>query len=78
MIEVLQQLAACDRPWAALRAQQALMMTQAVNSGEISADEYLELMRDLVRMDRLDAEADDLETKTALVQAVYIVAQLPI
>jgi hypothetical protein len=33
-------------------------------------------MRDLVRMDRLDAEADDLELKTALVTAVYAVAQI--
>jgi hypothetical protein len=33
-------------------------------------------MRDLVRMDRLDSEADDIELKTALVTAVYAVAQL--
>jgi hypothetical protein len=29
-----------------------------------------------VRTDKLDAEADDMETKAALVQAVYVVGQL--
>jgi hypothetical protein len=33
-------------------------------------------MADLVRMDKLDEEADDLETKTMLVTAIYAVAQL--
>jgi hypothetical protein len=51
-------------------------MTAAVNRGDLSASEYQELMRDLVRMDRLDEEASDIELKTMLVMAVYGVAQL--
>ena len=75
-ITTLEQIAQSGQPWAAQRAEYALQMTQAVNQGELSASEYQELMRDLVRMDRLDSEADDLELKTALVTAVYAVAQL--
>jgi hypothetical protein len=52
------------------------MITEQFQGGGLDAGEYQELMRDLVRMDRLDAEADDLELKTALVTAVYAVAQI--
>ncbi len=75
-IETLQQIAASGQPWAAQRAEYALAMTAAVNQGELSPSEYQELMRDLVRMDRLDEEASDIELKTLLVTAVYGVAQL--
>jgi len=75
-VETLQQIAQSGQPWAAQRAQYALEMTAAVNRGELTASEYQELMRDLVRMDRLDEEASDIELKTMLVMAVYGVAQL--
>jgi hypothetical protein len=75
-IATLEQIAQSGQPWAAQRAQYALEMTQAVNRGDLSASEYQELMRDLVRMDRLDEEASDIELKTMLVMAVYGVAQL--
>jgi len=45
-------------------------------SGELSDSEAKELLLDLVRMDRLDAEASNLETKTMLVQAIYVAAKL--
>jgi hypothetical protein len=54
----------------------ALQITEAFQSGGISQDEYKELMKDLVRTDRLDSECSDLETKTMLVTAVYAVAQV--
>lgn len=76
MIEQLQALTQCGRPWAAQRAEMALQMCTAVQNGELSESEFKELMADLVRMDRLDSEADDLETKTMLVSAVYAVAQI--
>ena len=76
MIEQLRALAGSGRPWAAQRAQYALMITEQYQGGGLSAGEYKELMQDLVRMDKLDAEADDLETKTMLVNAIYAVAQV--
>jgi hypothetical protein len=76
MLDNLRAIAGCGRPWAAERAQFALMITEQYTTGGITESEYQELMRDLVRMDKLDAEADDLELKTALFTAVYAVAQL--
>jgi hypothetical protein len=76
MIEHLQQLSGCPDPAIASRAQVALQMTEAYQSGGISQDEFRELMQDLVRTDRLDSECSNLETKTMLVTAVYAVAQI--
>lgn len=74
--EALQELAESDKGWASERAQIALDMTAQLEAGELDESEYKELMRDLVRTDELDAEADDLEMKTMLVTAVYGVAQI--
>jgi hypothetical protein len=76
MFEQLQQLAACGRPWAEQRAQTALQIAEAYSRREISDSEYQELMTDLVRADRLDEEADDLDVKSALVSAVMIASKV--
>jgi hypothetical protein len=76
MLDDLRAIAGCGRAWAADRASFMLQITEQYNAGGITRPEYEELCRDLVRMDRLDEEADDIELKTALVNAVYIVAQL--
>lgn len=72
----LKEIADNGPGWAAERAQTALLIAQAFGKGQIEEDEFKELMADLVRADKLDEEADDLETKTALVTAVYAVAQI--
>jgi hypothetical protein len=76
MLDDLRAIAVCGRPWAAERASFAVMITEQYQGGGLDESEYKELMRDLVRTDRLDQEADDLELKTALFTAVYAVAQL--
>lgn len=76
MIEQLQQLASCGRPWAESRAQMALAIAEQYQGGGLDTSEYQELMTDLVRSDRLDSEADDVALKTMLVTAVYAVAQV--
>ena len=76
MLDDLRAIAGCGRPWAAERANFAVMITEQFQGGGLDAGEYQELMRDLERMERLDAEANDLELKTALVTAVYAVAQI--
>ena len=78
MTQQLQEIANSNEPWAAQRAQYALQICEAVNKGEMSASEGQELMRDLVRMDRLDSESSDMRLKAALVSAVYIAANLPL
>lgn len=78
MTQQLQEIANSNEPWAAQRAQYALEICEAVNRGEMTADEGQELLRDLVRMDRLDSESSDMRLKAALVSAVYIAANLPL
>jgi hypothetical protein len=72
----LYQLAQSDKPWVAQRAQMALELQAQHSNGQISSDEYKELLEDLVRTDVLDSEADDMHTKTMLVYAVYGLAQV--
>ena len=76
MWEQLQQLAQTGPGWAAERAQMAMAITEQYQGGGLDRSEYLELMEDLVRSDRLNAEADSIEIKTMLVTAVYAVAQV--
>lgn len=76
MIEQLQFLSTCGRPWAEQRAQIALEITQAYQSNELSESEYQALMADLIASDRLNAEADDMDIKNLLVSCVMIGAKL--
>ena len=76
MIEQLQFLSTCGRPWAEQRAQFALEITEGLQKGEISQSEYQALMADLVSSDRLNAEADDMDIKNMLVSCVMIGAKL--
>ena len=71
-MEQLWALAGCDRPWAAQRAAFLIAINEAVDRGEVTQSEYQELTRDVLRMDALDAEADDVEIKAALVSAVSL------
>ncbi len=66
MLEQLQILSTCGRPWAEQRAQMALEITQAYQSGDILEDEYRALMADLIQSDRLNAEADDMDVEKSL------------
>ena len=75
-IELLQTLTANADPAINARARYVLELTEAVNTQQITAEEYQDLCRDVARMDALDRECADLELKTALVMAVYAVAQL--
>ena len=54
----------------AQRAQYALQITEAFQSGQISQSEYNELLQDLIRTDILESEADDIQFKTMLVYGV--------
>lgn len=76
MRSTLEQLVQTDRPWCQQRAVMALEILNQYEAGQLAQEEFMELMQDLVRSDRLDAEADDLELKTHLIMAVYGAAQL--
>ena len=76
MIEQLQFLSTCGRPWAEQRAQFALEITEALHRRDISESEYQALMADLISSDKLNAEADDMDIKNLLVSCIMIGAKL--
>ena len=76
MLEQLQFLSSCGRPWAEQRAQMALEITEALQRKEISESEYQALMADLIQSDKLNAEADDMDVKNLLVSCIMIGARL--
>jgi polyhydroxyalkanoate synthesis regulator phasin len=76
MSQELQQLCNSADPAISSRARMALDITAALKQGDISQDEYKELVEDLVRSDVLDKECSNLETKTMLVTAIYAVSKL--
>ena len=75
MLAELYMLAQGDGPIAE-RARFALQITEQHGAGQISDDEYRELMLDLSRLENVQLEAAELEAKTVLVTAIWAVAQL--
>ena len=75
-MQELYNIANCNKPWAAQRAQYAIQLHDALQLGQVSADEYKALLEDLVRTDKLDSEADDIELKTMLVQSVWLLSKV--
>lgn len=76
MREQLTFLSTCGRPWAEQRAQFALQILAAVDTGEVSESEAQALMADLIASDKLNAEADDMDVKNLLVSCIMIGAKL--
>ena len=75
----MQELLHCansGKGWAAERATIALQIGEALQNGQIGQAEARELLEDLVRADKLDAEADDLQLKTLLVTGIYAIIQV--
>lgn len=72
----LEEIAESSPGWARTRALMALDILNQHEKGDISDDEFKELMEDLVRTDRLSEEADDMEVKAALVTAIMIASKL--
>ena len=75
MRDTLQAIIGSGRPWAVSRAEMALAINDQYQGGGLDAGEYTELMEDLVRSDRLNKEADDVELKAMLVSAVVLLSK---
>lgn len=76
MLDTLRALAGSDRPWARERAEAALLIRQEYELGRLSDSEYQELLLDLTRLDQVELAAEDIEFKTALVTAIWAIAQV--
>ena len=75
-MQELHEIAATGPGWARERAEMALAIMSQYEGGGLELDEYQELMRDLVRSDTLNAQADDQDLKNLLVSCVMIGARL--
>jgi hypothetical protein len=71
----LNELVGCGHGWAEERAQMAMDIVAQRDSGAITPSEAKELLEDLVATDKLEAVADNIQIKAALVSAISIAAK---
>ena len=72
VVNNLNILAASANQMVARNAAQALQYQQALDTGQISQVEYLDLMKDLAAMVRVAEAADDLNNKILLEQCLNV------
>ena len=72
VVNNLNFLAASANQMVARNAAQALQYQQALDTGQISQAEYLDLMKDLAAMVRVAEAADDLNNKILLEQCLNV------
>jgi polyhydroxyalkanoate synthesis regulator phasin len=70
MSNVLHECINSGQPWAAERAQMALQIAEALQTGQIQPDEAKALLEDLINTEKLQAEGADLQLRAALVFGV--------
>lgn len=61
--------------WAAERAQYTAQVSEAVASGQLSADEGKAILADLISTEKLEESAVNAELRAALVELVTIAAK---
>lgn len=71
----LNELVGCGHGWAEERAMIAIDIINQRNSGAITPGEARELLEDLIATDKLEAVADNIQVKAALVSAISIAAK---
>lgn len=74
MDELKELLTSSD--WAAKKAQIAIKLTEDFQSGQLSVDEYKELINDLKNTDQLNLQAEELEIKVKLESAINTLLKL--
>jgi hypothetical protein len=72
VVNNLNFLAASANQMVARNAAQALQYQQALDTGQISQAEYLDLMKDLAAIVRVAEAADDLNNKILLEQCLNV------
>ena len=71
----LNELIGCGHGWAEERAIMAMDIVEQRNNGAITPSEAKELLEDLVATDKLEAVADNIQIKAALISAISIAAK---
>ena len=73
---MLEDLYSSGKPWAIERAQLLESYVSAFQSGQISREEYAELLTDLSRMDTIEQDVNDIVLKSKLIAALETAAKL--
>ena len=73
---MLEDLHNSGKPWAIERAQLLESYVNAFQTGQISKDEYAELLTDLSRFDGLEQDVNDIILKSKLISALEVAAKL--
>jgi len=69
-MEQLEEIISSEKKWARERAEVAKAIHQQYEKGNLSDSEYKELLEDIIRTDRLDQDADDIELRNNLVSGI--------
>jgi len=70
MLESLKSVASCGHDWAEKKAAIVLELSESYERGDLSKEEYKELLEDVIRTDALDDASYDMEVKGMLVAGV--------
>lgn len=70
MSDALNQVVGSGQQWAAARAQYAMQVRQALEQGQIQPGEAKEILLDLINTEKLNAESNDMQLRSALVFGV--------
>ena len=70
MSDALNQVVGSGQQWAAARAQYAMQVRQALEQVQIQPGEAKEILLDLINTEKLNAESNDMQLRSALVFGV--------
>jgi hypothetical protein len=76
MLDDIKALVECDDKEVAAKADEVLMLQSAFEEGQISKDEYVELLEDIKRTAEVEAEGSDIQFKSMLVTGIYGILQV--
>ena len=70
MSKEFEELQASGDDWAATKVEIVKELSDAFGAGQLSKEEYKELLEDLIRTDKLDNESTNLQLKATFVEGV--------
>lgn len=73
---ILHEVINSGQPWATERAQMALQVQEALQTGQMSPDEAREILADLINTEKLEAEGADMQLRAALVFGITQIASM--
>jgi hypothetical protein len=76
MLGDIKALVGCEDKEVAAKADEVMMLSSAYEEGQISRDEYLELLEDIRRTAECQSEGDDIKFKSMLVTGIYGILQV--